>query len=289
MKGKLLLLTVLVFLFGIFVFVKFFILDAQNIYGRLKVISSPTASIFIDNIAAGKTPFEDKYKAGEYIVKLIPEGTATDTASWQGKIKIYKNSITYVNRELGSSDLSSAGEIFTSTKMTNPPSNSQFGGASVESDPSGAIVYLDNDEKGVTSLTMTDIMKGDHELSIYNPGFFRRTQKINIDPGYQVNASFKLALDKTQSQSASASSGLSSTPTVSTSSASKSTTVVIKDTPTGWLRVRQDATINATESARVNPGEKYPLLDEKEGWYKISYEKDKSGWISSAYAEKLAQ
>src|SRR3990167_5618823 len=117
MKGKLILLTLLLLGFGVFVFVKFYILDKQNAFGRIKIVSSPVASVFVDNLAVGKTPFEQKYKVGEFLLKLIPEGTATDTASWQGKVKVYKNALTYVNRELGSSDVTSAGEIFTTTKM----------------------------------------------------------------------------------------------------------------------------------------------------------------------------
>jgi hypothetical protein len=78
-------------------------------------------------VAIGKTPFEDKLKVGEYLLKLIPEGNATDTASWQGKINIYKNTLTFVNRELGSSDVTSAGEIFTAVKMKKKPSNPNYG------------------------------------------------------------------------------------------------------------------------------------------------------------------
>src|SRR3989344_7966764 len=117
MKGKLILLTLLLVGFGVFVFVKFYILDKQNAFGRIKIVSSPASSVFLDNVVIGKTPFEQKNKVGEYMLKLIPERTATDTASWQGKVKVYKNALTYVNRELGSSDLTSAGEIFTTTKM----------------------------------------------------------------------------------------------------------------------------------------------------------------------------
>ena len=63
-----------------------FVFNNQNDYGRLKIISSPTVSIFLNSNMIGKTPFDDKYKVGDYLIKLIPEGTATDTASWNGKI-----------------------------------------------------------------------------------------------------------------------------------------------------------------------------------------------------------
>jgi len=282
MKGKLTFFSILVFLFAIFVFVKFFILQRQSVYGKIKVISSPTAEVFIDNIDIGKTPFEDKYKVGEYFLKLIPAGTATDTASWQGKIKIYKNSLTYVNRELGASDITSGGEIFFVSKMektTKPNSGEIY----VETDPQGAIVYLDNEEKGVAPLVMIDVLKGDHELSVFMPNFFRRNQKINVDQGFRVNAIFKLAYDQSQK--------LPGIPndnkkTATDSANLKKTQVLIKDTPTGWLRVREEPTVDATEAAKVNPGQRFDLIEEQEGWYKIEYTIGKTGWVYSEYANK---
>ena len=284
MKNKLSLLLVLVLLFIAFVSIRFFIFDKQNEYGRLKIISSPTASVFLNSTVIGKTPFEDKYKVGEYLLKLIPETSATDTASWNGKINIYKNSLTYVNRELGSSDIASAGEIFTTVKMTKKPSNAESGEIYVETEPQGAIVTLDNDEKGVAPALMENVFRGDHELSVFMPGFFRRTQKINVDSGYRVNAVFKLAIDQSSSFAKESS---DKTKTASSSgSVSSKTYVKIRDNPQGWLRVRVDGSIDASESAKVKPGEKYEFLEEKTGWFKIKLANGGVGWISSQYAKK---
>ena len=280
MKSKMSLLLLLIVIFVIFVAVRFFIFDKQNEYGKLKIISSPTASIFLNSTLIGKTPYEDKYKVGEYLLKLIPETSATDTASWNGKINIYKNSLTYINRELGSSDIASAGEIFTTSKMTKKPQNSESGEVYVETEPQGAIITLDSDEKGVAPAIMENVTKGDHELSVFMPGFFRRTQKVNVDPGYRVNAAFKLAIDE------------SATPTkvlenkqATDSAKSAKTKITIKDAPTGWLRVREEPTLNASESGKVNPGETFELLDEQDGWYKINFD-GKDGWVSSTYSSK---
>lgn len=273
-----------------FVFIRFFILNQQNDFGKLRVISSPVASVFIDNMVVGKTPFEDKYKVGEHILKLIPEGLATETASWNGKINIYKNALTYVNRELGSSDILSAGEVFTTTTMTSPV-KSGYGEIYVETEPQGAIVTLDNDDKGVAPLIIQDVIRGEHEISVFMPGFFRRTQKVNVDSGYRVNSSFKLAIDQSQKPP---------TPTPTQSSATSSaqlgpSLITIKDTPQGWLRVRDDASIDASEEAKLKTGGQYQLLDEKDGWYKIKFNGDATGvvsgsftdgWVSSQYASK---
>lgn len=283
MRNKLILLLILLILFAGFVGFKYFLLNQSNVFGKIKVISSPATSVFINNVAAGKTPFEDKYKIGEYLVKLIPEGTAADTASWQGKVKIYKNALTFVNRELGSSDINSAGEIFTTTKMETSPKDANLGEIYVETDPNGAIVYLDNDEKGVASLVLSDVLRGDHELSVYMPGFFRRTQKINVDGGYRINASFKLAIDQSQKLSPTASTGKKE---ATGSATTKKVFIIVKDTPTGWLRVRDDASVAASETAKVKPKDRFELLEEKSGWYKIAYEEGKTGWVSAEYAEK---
>jgi hypothetical protein len=292
MKGKLLLLTILVAGFGLFVLVRFFILDKTNEYGKLKVISSPASSVFINNAIIGKTPFDDKYKVGEYLIKLIPEGTSTETASWNGKINIYKNALTYVNRELGSSDMTSAGEIFTTKKMEKKPESANNGEIYVETDPQGAIVTLDNDEKGVAPLVLENVVRGDHELSVFMPGFFRRTQKINVDSSYRVNAYFKLAIDQSSSF---AKATEDKQKQATESAATGKTYVTINNNDQGWLRVRDDASINASEEAKVKPGEKYEFLEEKSGWYKIKFNgNDKGivsedfdeGWVSKEYVTK---
>ncbi len=289
MKNKLMLLLVLVMLFVGFVLIRFFVFDRQNAYGRIKVVSSPGASVFINNAIIGKTPFEDKYKTGEYLIKLIPEGTSTETASWNGKVTVFKNALTYVNRELGSSDITSAGEIFTTQKMTSPPKDKNYGEIYIETEPQGAIITLDNDEKGIAPLILENVLRGDHEISVFMPGFFRRTQKINIDPGFRVNASFKLAIDQSQAS-------VNTTPKEATESAKPGTEyVIIDENPQGWLRVREDGSVESSEAAKVKPGEKYELMEEKTGWYKIKFNDNKDGlyegefiegWVSSEYSSK---
>jgi len=265
--------------------IKFFILSQQNQYGILKVNSTPTASIFLNNLHIGKTSYEDKVKVGEYILKLIPEGGATESASWQGKIKIYKNAKTYVNIELGNSDLNTTGEIFSVKLITDRKFKKGTGGIEVDTEPQGAIVYLDNDEKGIAPLLLADVPEGQHELSVFMPGFFRRTQKINIEAGYQVEAFFKLAID--QSAQIETNKKEEDKKNEATESAKiKKTYIIVKENELGFLRVREKPTIYSSEAARVKPGDKFEVLDEEAGWYKIKYEGDKEGWVSSLYVEK---
>jgi hypothetical protein len=62
--------------------------------------------------------------------------------------------------------------------------------------------------------------------------------------------------------------------------------IEVEDTPTGWLRVRAEASVNSDELAKINPGEMYPYLEEEDnGWYKIEYEDGEEGWVSGDYVK----
>ncbi len=58
--------------------------------------------------------------------------------------------------------------------------------------------------------------------------------------------------------------------------------VIIKETPTGWLRVRKAP--GGVEIGRVYPGEKYLFISQDLGWYQVEFEGEEA-WISGTYAE----
>jgi hypothetical protein len=64
--------------------------------------------------------------------------------------------------------------------------------------------------------------------------------------------------------------------------ASLNKVLTITNTPTGWLRVRQNP--SGKEIGRVLPGETYRLLSEENGWYEIEVSEGAAGWISGQYA-----
>ncbi|MDP2940143.1 MAG: SH3 domain-containing protein, partial [Candidatus Omnitrophota bacterium] len=67
----------------------------------------------------------------------------------------------------------------------------------------------------------------------------------------------------------------------------KITMVLIKDTETGWLNVRQGPGKQYAILVKIYPGEKYPFLEEKNKWYKIELKDKTQGWILSDYATKI--
>lgn len=261
---------------------KFFSWRTSSVAG-LKVNSSPNSSIFLNDKLIGKTPYDDKYVSGEYVLKLIPEGISSQTVSWQGKVMLNPSVLTYINRDLGTSELTSSGEILTLEKISQ-----SIAQLAVLSQPDGASVIIDGQEKGNTPLSSLEVTTGDHEVAVTSAGFTGRTVRISAVSGYKLIANIQLSL----------SSGQEATPTSSVSLSSNANTnankneiakpyVLIKDTPTGFLRVRIAPSLSATEAAQVKPGEKYSYIDSKEGWFQISYEKDKNGWVSASYAEKV--
>lgn len=297
MKKKLLIVIGLVIIFIVVIFIRFFWIDRQNASGRIKILSSPAATIFINDVAIGKTPFEiSNQKVGEYSIKLIPDEADKNTVSWEGKIPVYKNTLTYVSRELGTSELTSAGEILTVVPMEEKPDGNN-GEVLIETDPPGAIIYLDNDEKGIAPLKLDNVPAGDHELAVYMPGFFRRALKIKVEKGYQVKASFKLALDQTHKSleseleavrkqaSAEAQQKEESEDEETTEETTESTTIEILDTEVGYLNVRSEASVNGDIVTTVNPGEQYEYTDEENGWYYITVEDGSVGWVSGDYVE----
>src|SRR3989344_119411 len=287
MKRKMIVLVALVGAFALFVLIRFFIFDSPSATGRIKILSSPTTGVFINDVGVGKTPYEDRLKPGEYTIRLIPEGEETESVAWEGKVSIHAHTLTYVSREMGTSAITSAGEILTVVKMDRKP-NGETGEVELVTDPPGAIVFLNNEEKGVAPLILQDVPVGEHELAVYLPGFFRRTKKIKIDKkGFRVQVSVKMALDKThktlEEELKKAAIEATKEAELTKKEEVNTETLTILDTPTGFLNVRAEPSLSGKIVAEVKPGEEYTYSEEDSGWYKILLEGEENGWVHGDY------
>lgn len=317
MKKKLLFLVILFVGFIIFTVTSVFLLRKEH-DPELKIQSSPNAIVSVDGKVIGKTPIEGfVVSTGEHMVTLKVEGT---TSMWQGKVPAFSNSKTYVDRELGASDITSSGVVFWVRKQDSSAlhkvlpgtkvQNKNTGTVEISTDPIGTIIYLDNDEKGIAPLVLENVPAGEHEISAYSPGFIRRSQKINVEEGYIVSGEIKLAIDKSyqkveEPKVSTESATLTGTPAPTLTSAQnvittptpneivKPTlkpgmkTVTIKDTPTGFLRVRDKPSTSGAEVGQVKPAETFVIAMEENGWIKIEYIKGAQGWVSGQYVERL--
>ena len=243
----------------------------------LRVESTPTSLIYVDNVQLGQTPLEKIFKPGEVTIKLIPTSTSLSLTSYQTKVRLTANTYTVVKRDFSDSDLMSSGEVVN----LEPQSGKLASLAVVSSNPDSASVILDGQPQGFSPLLIPSIPAGDHQLGISAPGFTSRTVSAKAVLGYKLNVNVKLASLPAPSPSP--------TPTATASATLDKPYVEVKDTPTGFLRVRQEPKTSAKEIGRVKPGDKYPLLEKIAGWYQIKIDLDatSSGWISAQYADKF--
>lgn len=295
MKRKILFLVVLIALIVGVIFLMRLLTNRGPKEGELRVDSSPAAAIFLDNKNIGRSPFpQTKIEAGSYTIRLVPDSSTSQLVPWEGQIVVGQNLLTYVNADLAESELSSAVDVLWLEKISSK--NAEL---SVTTSPDGATVMIDDITKGVTPLTLADITPGDHTVTVTSIGFLTRTLKIKITPGYRLIVTMKLGLSPGGVQPvASPSASLSPTPSGKVTPTPKTATLsgsikdpakpflTVKDTPTGFLRVRMEPATSATEAGRVNPGDKFHIDDSQNGWYQIKYDGTNEGWVSGTYVDK---
>lgn len=63
--------------------------------------------------------------------------------------------------------------------------------------------------------------------------------------------------------------------------------VKILKTPTGWLNVRNDYSSKGKVIGKVNTGDTYEFLENRNDWYRIVMKNGKKGWVASTYVEEV--
>lgn len=253
-----------------------FVLSKNKEKGALQVTSEPKSKVYVNGKQVGQTPFrtselKDMFEAGEYTVKLVP--VAGDFQPFEQKITISPKVLTVIDRTFGPTGLESGSVI--SLKKISDKKDAQI---SVVSFPDSAQVFLDNNLQGQTPITLKNITESDHEVRLTKEGYKDKISLIKTVLGYRLELLIFMGINPNLA---------SSSATISSSSAIiNSGKVLILDTPTGFLRVREEPSLASKELTRVKPGELYDLLEERDNWYKIKIDEKTSGWISSQYAKK---
>jgi len=243
-------------------------LSPKKAASALEVNTLPKSRVFLDGKELGETPFKnEKFLPGEYTLSLLPEGTAS-FSSWERKISLNPRLLTYINYIFGPTERESAGEILTLEKIDKGKGEIIF-----LSDPDGASFSLDGEDQGTTPKVLSGFENGEHQIGFSFPGYHKRSFTIKTWASHKLLVNVKLAGIVEEIP-----------PQASMSAVSK---VKILETPTGWLRVRVDPSLSASETAKVKPGEEYLLVEEQGEWFKIQYEEGKAGWVTVEYAQKL--
>lgn len=277
------LFVVLCFLIALLIFgLVVYLLGQRPEKGALQVTSSVKAQVLINGKSFGDTPLclceaKDMLSTGEYTVRVIPkEG---NFEPFQRKITINPKVLTVVDRSFSQTALSQASVI--SLSKIEDSKDAQI---SVISFPADSQVYLDSELVGQSPVLLKNVTESDHEVKVVRQGYKDKTVRIRTVLGYKLEAVVYLGIDP---QVATSSATLISSPSATTTTTTIGTEkVIILDTPTGFLRVRKDPSVNGAEVGRVNPDDTFDLIDEQTGWYKIKLKNDVEGWVSSQYARK---
>ena len=275
----------------------FFLTKAAEIFlprgqGALQVITNTKSNIYLDNKHVGITPFckckqNETLNTGEYMLKIEPQDKSFNPFS--AKIKVEKGVLTVVERTFLPESLSSA-YILTLEKLNNS-STAQM---SISSLPDSAMVTVDGLPSGATPHDIKSISASEHEVEIQKSGFSKKTLRVRTVEGYTLVINAVLGTtSSTDTIILPTVNPTNLTPTPGTSEISptkkaplSAKTVLILQTPNGFLRVREEPSTSTAEVARVKPGETYDVLEEQSGWYKISTSDGIEGWISGTYAQK---
>lgn len=229
--------------------------------GGISILSTPTdATVYLDEKEVGKTPYEDKnLGVKDYDVKIIK-----DSASWQGKVMLTAGTVTVINRDLASDIASSAGEILTLNKGK---------GLTAISNPTNASVEIDGKFYGNTPTTI-DIAPGEHTVLIRHRNYLNRSIRADLPTDFNLTVSADLGLSEAD-LSAIATPVITQTPEV-----------IVKNTPTGFLRVRDKPSTLGKEVAQVKPGDSLILLEELGAWNRVRLADSTIGYVSAVYVTK---
>jgi hypothetical protein len=222
--------------------------------------------------------------------------------AWEGKINLAPGIVTAINRTFGPTEAESSGEILSLEKIASRSTSS----LAVISDPDGAMIKINGNPEGFAPVLKENLTPGSYLVIVSAAGYNEKSINASTVAGYKLTVNAKLSQavegiaeatesaemeeeeteeEETEEASPSPSPSPKTTPKPSATPPAKPY-VVIKETPTGWLRVRAEPSTEAEEVAKVNPGEMYPYLEEeKDGWYKIEYEEGEEGWVSGVYTD----
>lgn len=253
--------------------VRFYLARQQP--AALQTTATPKSQIFLDGQLLGETPFlTNDIKPGEHTVKIIPTDN-TLQSSFEQKLFFTSRLLTAIDITFRENDALSEGSVISLESISNKKTSE----LAILSIPPEATVLLDSNPRGITPLQILDVTPSDHEIALEYSGFRAKKIRLKTSAGYKLIANIKLALSPEQ-PIASPSASLTPTPTLSKPA------IIIKQTPTGFLRVRFEPSLVASEVARVKPGESFPLIEEVTNWVKITLPDGRSGWVSSLYVSK---
>jgi hypothetical protein len=145
--------------------------------GSISILSNPSsANVYLDGTSKGITPITLKnIPVGSHTIKLTKSGYADHSKT----ITVSSGQTTSLSNDL-SKTTSVSPEETTSVSKTLPV---QTGSLSISSNPLGAKIYLDNEYKGTTPLTLSDVSIGLHTIILTLPDHTQVSKTVTVNPG----------------------------------------------------------------------------------------------------------
>ncbi|KAF1078325.1 PEGA domain-containing protein [Methanogenium sp. MK-MG] len=158
--------------------------DPQTTTGAISVSSNPSyASVYIDSVYYGTTNpghalFANNIAAGSHSVKVSLSGYDDSVST----VTVNSGQTTTVNANLG-------GGASTSGAIT------------ISSSPTGATVFLNNVNKGITPVTLSDLIPGGYTVTLELSGYTTWSEVVQVNSGATSTVSASLAPTPTATQS----------------------------------------------------------------------------------------
>lgn len=277
MKKVFLLILPLLLAIIVFVGITIFINSASG-KGALQVTSIPKSHVYLNGNFIGDSPLckcdlPQMLQEGNYTIKLIPvEG---NFSTFEQKITLNKATLTAVDRTFGEG-ATSYGSVVNLSSLDDKKEAEVL----VISFPDKANIFLDTNLQGTSPMLLKNLTASDHELSITKDGYKDKSLKISTSLGYKLTALVFLGVNPS----------LISSPSGKVEEAPIVQKIIILNTPTGFLRIRESNSLASAQVGEVYPGDTFDLIDEKEDWFEIKFNsptgEEKSGWVNSLYARK---
>lgn len=256
----------------------YYIRHIQNQSGYIAVTSSVVATVYLDGRNVGQTPARLKISREKVNLKVL--ANANSYKPFETNIFVDPNSEASVDvrfYELGNETV-----VVYQSKISG--NQAQISGLST---PRLAGVKIDGQSRGFSPIKVNSIQPGKHILEFEFTGYIKKSVEIETKAGFMTMVQVSL----TQDVNFVATPLPSISPSPEPQQTPNQQMVEIQTTPTGFLRVRADASASSNEIGQAKPGEKYIYLatDDTGEWYKIQFNESNQGWVAVQYAKLIEQ
>lgn len=262
----------------------------------------------------GTTPLtKSPLAVKKYDLKLTPQDVSL--SPYETSVRISDGFETTVDWHFGKSPDTGNGFIFES----EPAASANTAELEIDTVPNNVPVTINGEDKGFSPLVLDSMPEGSYTIGFQAPGYISTTKGVRLTKGRRLIVTVTLAHDlsaQQADQTATQSAQLepltlpspSPLPTHKVLKTTQSTTasasaqasqatfettstrpfVKILTTPTGYLHVRSDATVNSDIVGTLQQGSTVPYLNSSaSGWLKISFSTSVKGWVNTQYAELM--